>query len=72
MTTLRFLGAAIAAAAVNALLLTAGSQQSEAGKLLYLDSTQPIDKRVEDLLRRMTFSEKIGQFFQLESGSGFE
>jgi beta-glucosidase len=61
MTILRFLGAAIAAAVVTALLITAGSAQSAAGKPLYLDSTQPIDKRVEDLLRRMTLSEKIGQ-----------
>lgn len=28
---------------------------------LYLDSTQPIDKRVDDLMKRMTLKEKIGQ-----------
>ena len=30
-------------------------------QLLYLDSTQPLDKRVEDLLSRMTLEEKLGQ-----------
>jgi beta-glucosidase len=30
-------------------------------QFLYLDSKQPIDKRVEDLLSRMTLEEKIGQ-----------
>lgn len=30
-------------------------------KLLYLDPTQPIERRVEDLLSRMTLEEKIGQ-----------
>ena len=30
-------------------------------QLLYLDSSQPLDKRVEDLLSRMTLEEKIGQ-----------
>ncbi|MEM1507168.1 MAG: beta-glucosidase BglX [Candidatus Bathyarchaeia archaeon] len=33
-------------------------------KPLYLDSNQPIDKRVEDLLSRMTLEEKIGQMCQ--------
>lgn len=35
--------------------------QAQAGKPIYLDQTQPIDKRVEDLLKRMTLEEKIGQ-----------
>jgi len=30
-------------------------------KPVYLDPDQPIDKRVEDLLDRMTLEEKIGQ-----------
>jgi len=37
------------------------NKQSSAGKLGYLDSTQPVERRVEDLLRRMTLEEKIGQ-----------
>jgi beta-glucosidase len=31
------------------------------GQLLYLDPNQPIEKRVEDLLSRMTLEEKLGQ-----------
>ena len=42
-------------------------------QFLYLDSSQPIDKRVEDLLSRMTLEEKIGQMNMpcvYESGLG--
>ncbi len=35
--------------------------QSEAEKPIYLDPSQPIDKRIEDLLGRMTLEEKVGQ-----------
>ncbi|GAJ06617.1 unnamed protein product, partial [marine sediment metagenome] len=37
------------------------SKQSNAEKLVYLDSTQPVENRVEDLLGKMTLEEKIGQ-----------
>src|SRR5262249_34349900 len=30
-------------------------------KLLYMDATQPIEVRVDDLMKRMTLKEKIGQ-----------
>jgi beta-glucosidase len=43
-------------------------KQSQRKKPVYLDSTQPTDKRVEDLLARMTLQEKIGQTCQY---SGF-
>jgi len=33
-------------------------------KPLYLDSTQPVEKRIDDLLRRMTLEEKVGQMCQ--------
>lgn len=34
--------------------------------VLYKDPRQPVEARVEDLLRRMTLREKIGQMMQLE------
>ncbi len=37
-------------------------------KPIYLDPSQPVDKRIEDLLSRMTLEEKIGQLCQY---SGF-
>ena len=46
---------------LTALLYTGGSAQTYGGNPPYLDSKQPIDKRVEDLLGRMTLSEKVGQ-----------
>ncbi|MFB0551515.1 MAG: glycoside hydrolase family 3 protein, partial [Nitrososphaeria archaeon] len=38
--------------------------QSRSKKPIYLDPSQPISKRVEDLLGRMTLDEKIGQMCQ--------
>ncbi|MBM4426962.1 MAG: beta-glucosidase [Chloroflexi bacterium] len=37
--------------------------------VLYTDPGQPIDVRVEDLLKRMILEEKIGQMTQVEKGS---
>jgi hypothetical protein len=33
---------------------------------LYKDASQPVEKRVEDLLARMTLEEKIGQMIQID------
>jgi beta-glucosidase len=38
-----------------------GKAQTERSVPLYLDSTQPIEKRVNDLMQRMTLKEKVGQ-----------
>ena len=38
-----------------------GGEKEKIEKPLYLDPSQPIDRRVEDLLKRMTLEEKIGQ-----------
>jgi beta-glucosidase len=46
---------------LTALFYTAGSAQTPGAKPLYLDPKAPIDQRVEDLLSRMTLSEKVGQ-----------
>jgi len=41
-------------------------------KPIYLDPTQPIEKRVEDLLGRMTLEEKVGQMCQYKYGESPE
>ncbi len=48
---------------VFALLLTvpAFSQQSNPQNLPYMDPSQPLDKRVDDLIGRMTLEEKVSQ-----------
>lgn len=45
-------------------------RKSESVKPVYLDPSQPIDKRVEDLLTRMTLEEKIGQLCQYSGFTG--
>ena len=42
---------------------------SATDKVLYTDPSQPIEVRVEDLLKRMTLDEKIGQMTQVEKNS---
>jgi len=39
------------------------------GPVIYTDPSQPVDARVEDLLKRMTLDEKIGQMTQVEKNS---
>ena len=39
------------------------------GPVIYTDPSQPIEARMEDLLKRMTLDEKIGQMTQVEKGS---
>jgi len=43
--------------------------QADLGPILYTDPAQPIETRVEDLLKRMTLEEKIGQMTQVEKNS---
>ena len=43
-----------------------------ANGLAYLDHRRPIDKRVADLLSRMTLEEKVGQMTQAERGAVFD
>jgi beta-glucosidase len=39
------------------------------GQVIYTDASQPVEARVEDLLKRMTLAEKIGQMTQVEKNS---
>jgi beta-glucosidase len=39
------------------------------GNSIYTDPSQPVETRVEDLLKRMTLDEKIGQMTQVEKNS---
>ncbi len=48
---------------------TATSPGTPEAPPLYLDPTQPVEARVEDLLARMTLAEKIGQMTQVEKNS---
>lgn len=61
MTNRRFISTALAFGLTALFSAPGGSAQPAQKKPLYLDAAQPIDKRVEDLLGRMTLSEKIGQ-----------
>ncbi|MDU0290800.1 glycoside hydrolase family 3 N-terminal domain-containing protein [Saccharothrix longispora] len=61
---------AVGALAVLALLVT-GAQASgviEPGSADYGDARAPVDRRVDDLLRRMTLEEKVGQMTQIRLG----
>src|ERR1700740_1462293 len=55
---LRWAAVAVAAVALNAV---AAPAQDAPVKPLYLDASQPIDVRVDDLMQRMTLKEKLGQ-----------
>lgn len=46
--------------AIGACLCSCGGSQKE----VYKDSTAPVKDRVEDLLKRMTLEEKVGQMNQ--------
>ena len=56
------------------LLLVAGllALMSCSEIIVYKDSSQPVDKRVEDLLSRMTVKEKLRQLNQIDCGSVME
>ncbi|MEU4741484.1 glycoside hydrolase family 3 N-terminal domain-containing protein [Actinosynnema sp. NPDC023658] len=61
---------AVSALAVLALLVT-GAQASgivEPAGQGYLDARAPVDRRVDDLLKRMTLEEKVGQMTQIRLG----
>jgi beta-glucosidase len=47
-------------------LLLYGATIGEAEYMRYKDANQTINVRIEDLLKRMTLAEKIGQMTQIE------
>lgn len=68
--------ALLAAAALMPVAACSGKKEGQSGKnapvgknALYKKADAPIADRVEDLLKRMTLEEKIGQMTQLEKGS---
>ena len=50
-------------------LLWASSARAEADYLEYKDPNRPINRRIRDLMGRMTLAEKIGQMAQLDLGN---
>lgn len=68
------LGAAMAAlgacATAESRAQTVAPTQAPPGALLYKDASQPIERRVEDLLARMTLEEKIGQMISIWEHKG--
>ena len=50
----------VAALCALAAVACTGVQQSRGDVAVYLDESQPLEKRVEDALSRMTLEEKVG------------
>ncbi|WP_066796839.1 glycoside hydrolase family 3 N-terminal domain-containing protein [Sphingomonas soli] len=53
--------AALSATALTPFVATPAFAQSKADKPVYKDASQPVEARVEDLLKRMTLEEKVQQ-----------
>ena len=64
-----FLLSACSEAVVTPLATTEAEASVDLGPLIYTDPSQPVEARVEDLLKRMTLDEKIGQMTQVEKNS---
>ncbi|WP_165910443.1 glycoside hydrolase family 3 N-terminal domain-containing protein [Treponema sp. J25] len=70
---LRFVGGALFFSLLAGGVIGCRTQNAAEGKVPqnapYKDAGLPVEKRVEDLLSRMTLQEKIGQMTQIERGS---
>jgi len=69
----RILALALAAAGLAgsaAVTATAADQERSDRQPLYKDSSQPIERRVEDLIRRMTLEEKVAQMLSVWEHKG--
>ena len=45
------------------------TQTAPSGPVIYTDPSSPVEKRIDDLLQRMTLEEKLGQMTQVEKDS---
>lgn len=63
------LSACIGAIPSTEVTVEATQAAPDLGAVLYTDPAQPVETRVEDLLKRMTLDEKIGQMTQVEKNS---
>ncbi|HUU29889.1 MAG TPA: glycoside hydrolase family 3 C-terminal domain-containing protein [archaeon] len=61
MSSIKRLAFITAVTVLVSLFAAAASGPDKTGKSLYLDPSQPLETRVEDLLGRMTLAEKVGQ-----------
>ena len=66
---LSFILAACAETTVTPIPITPTEAGEDFGAIIYTDPSQPVEARVEDLLKRMTLDEKIGQMTQVEKNS---
>ncbi|NTU55319.1 MAG: beta-glucosidase, partial [Anaerolineales bacterium] len=66
---LSFILSACGEATVTPIPATETEAGENLGPIVYTDPSQPVEARVEDLLKRMTLDEKIGQMTQVEKGS---
>ena len=66
---LSFILAACGETTVTPVPITEAEAGVDFGPIVYTESSQPVEVRVEDLLKRMTLDEKIGQMSQVEKNS---
>lgn len=64
-----FLLSACGAETVTPVITVEPATTPDLGAVIYTDPSQPVEARVEDLLKRMTLDEKIGQMTQVEKNS---
>jgi len=63
---LSFLVSSCGEATVTPIPATEAEAAPDLGPVIYTDPSQPVEARVEDLLKRMSLDEKIGQMTQVE------
>jgi len=66
---LSFILSACGGQTVTPIVTAEPTEVIDLGPVIYTDPAQPVEARVEDLLKRMTLDEKIGQMTQVEKNS---